>query len=432
MPLQWELSAAETTSLTSWWQRYNDSQLNVLIARTLEHNADLRLAAARVAESRALLGGKEAEQYPNLSANASAARLDLGDALAGGGTMESYSLSPVLSFEVDLWGKLANATEASRQLLLAEEANARAVHLAVITETTSHYFAALALNEQIAITQRTITTREKAAKLQSKLFKEGEIDELAVRQAESELQAVQAELPSLENQRQQRLNALSVLTGASPAAIFKSDQLATVKDRQLPNLPALPALAPEQVVAGRPDIARAEHELIASNAQIGVARAAYLPSLSLTGLLGFQSNNIGDLFSSSPISGVIGSVAGPLVDFGRARSQVEASEARQKQSYINYEKTVQIAFREIMDALTGYHKNDERLKAQEARVKTLQRSAQLARRRFDEGISSYLDVLDAERNLYQVETASVETRRAQLQSSVDLYKALGGGNEGQE
>ncbi len=129
------------------------------------------------------------------------------------------------------------------------------------------------------------------------------------------------------------------------------------------------------------------------------------------------------------MSGVIGSLAGPILDFGRARSQVEASEARQKQAYITYEQTVRVAFREVMDAITGYRKNGERLQAQEARVKTLQRSTQLARRRFDEGISSYLDVLDAERNLYQVETASVETRRAQLQSSVDLYKALGGGNE---
>ncbi len=429
LPTQWELSAAESSSLTEWWERYNDAQLNALIARTLKHNANLQLAAARVAESRALLGGKQAEQYPDISVNSSATRLDLGDALQQDGAQESYSISPVLSFEVDLWGRLANATEAARQQMLAEEANARTVRLAVIAETTSHYFAALALNEQITITRRTITTREKAVKLQTKLFNEGETDELTVRQAESELQAIQAELPNLENQRQQRLNALSVLTGASPADIVKPEQLAAVKAGQLPSLPALPALAPEHVVAGRPDIAQAEHGLIASNAQIGVARAAYLPRLSLTGLLGFQSDNVGDLFSGSPVSGVIGSLAGPILDFGRARSQVEASEARQKQAYITYEQTVRGAFREVMDAIMGYRKNGERLQAQEARVKTLQRSAQLARRRFDEGISSYLDVLDAERNLYQVETASVETRRAQLQSSVDLYKALGGGNE---
>lgn len=433
LPTQWALSESQTASLASWWQRYNDPQLNVLIARALEHNADIQQAAARVAEARASLGGTQAEQYPLVSGNVSAARLDMGDAtpLTGDKAVDSYSVAPVLSFEIDLWGRLANATEAARQQLLAEEANTRAVRLAVISETASDYFAALALNEQISITKHTIETREKATTLQRRLFKEGDVDELTVRQAESELQAVQAELPSLEEKRQKRMNALSVLTGATPAEIFNLDQLAEVKGSSLPQLPALPGLTPEQVVAGRPDVVRAEHRLVASNAEIGVARAAYLPRLSLTGLLGFQSNNIGDLFSGSPISYAAGTLAGPFLDFGRARSKVEASEARQKQAYIAYEQTVRVAFREIMDALTGYRKNSERLKAQEQRIRTLKRSAQLAHHRFDEGISSYLDVLDAERNLYQVETARVETHRAQLQSSVDLYKALGSGSNEQ-
>jgi multidrug efflux system outer membrane protein len=427
LPAKWELSAAESTSLTSWWQRYEDVQLNALIADALEHNADLLLAAERVSEARALLGGTKAEQYPLISGNASAARIDAGDSpLVDGKTVESYSVAPVLSFEVDLWGRLANATEAARQQLFAEEANAKAVRLAIIAETASNYFAVVALNEQIAITRRTIDTRKKAAALQEKLFKEGDTDELTVRQAESELQAVQAELPSLEENRQQRMNALSVLTGATPEEIFNPNHLAEVKDFSLPQLPALPALSPEQVVTGRPDIIRAEHRLVGANAQIGVARAAYLPRLSLTGLLGFQSDDIGDLFGGSAASFAAGSLAGPLLDFGRARAQVEASEAREKQAYIAYEQTVRDAFREIMDALTGYRKNGERLDVQEKRIHTLQRSAHLARRRFDEGISNYLDVLDAERNLYQVETASVETRRKRLQSSIDLYKALGG------
>lgn len=433
LPSGWALSGQEQTSLTEWWKRYNDPQLTALIDRTLEHNADLQLAAARVAESRALLGGAKAEQYPSVSGNVSAARVDLGDTpITGGKAVESYSVAPVLSFEVDLWGRLANATEAARQQLLAEEANARAVRLAVIAETSSNYFGALALNEQIAITQRTMKTRQQAFSLQQKLFKEGDTDELTVRQAESELQAVQEELPNLEQQRQQRLNALSVLTGATPAEIFNPAQLAEVKDNRLPALPALPTLEPEQVIAGRPDIIRAEHRLTASNAQIGVARAAYLPRLSLTGLLGFGSDNLGDLFSGSPASLAAGSLAGPILDFGRARSQVEASEARQKQAYLTYEQTVRTAFKEILDAITGYRKTGERLEVQEKRIVTLKRSSQLARRRFEEGIASYIEVLDAERNLYQAETAMVETQRARLQTSVDLYKSLGGGNEGQQ
>jgi multidrug efflux system outer membrane protein len=433
LPANWALSGAEETTLTRWWQRYNDATLNALIDRALEHNADLQMAAARVAESRALLSGAQAEQYPSLSGNASATRIDLGDSPLTGGqnakAMNSYSVAPILSFEVDLWGRLANATEASRQQLLAEEANARAVRLAVIAEVASHYFTASALNEQIAITARTIKTREQAFALQQKLFLEGDTDELTVRQAESELQAVQAELPALEEQRHQRLNALSVLSGASPQDLFAPAQLSEINDSTLPKVPALPTLAPEQVVAGRPDIVRAEHRLVASNAQIGVARAAYLPRLSLTGLLGFQSGNLDSLFSSSPASLITGSLAGPILDFGRARAQVEASEAREKQAYISYQQTVRIAFREILDALTGYRNTGERLAVQEKRVTTLKRSAHLAQRRFDEGISNYIDVLDAQRNLYQAETATVETRRARLQTSVDLYKALGGGSE---
>ncbi|PZP83413.1 MAG: RND transporter [Azospirillum brasilense] len=433
LPANWTLSGAEVTALTRWWQRYNDPALNGLIERALEHNADLQLAAAHVAESRALLGGTQAEQYPSLSGNASATRLDLGDSPLTGGqntkAMNSYSVAPVLSFEVDLWGRLANATEASRQQLLAEEANARAVRLAVIAEVASHYFTASALNEQIAITERTIKTRERAFTLQQKLFKEGDTDELTVRQAESELQAVQAELPALEQQRQQRLNALSVLSGASPQEIFNPTKLSEIKESSLPDVPTLPTLAPEQVVAGRPDIVRAEHQLVASNAQIGVARAAYLPKLSLTGLLGFQSGNLDTLFSGSPASALAGSLAGPILDFGRARAVVDASKAREKQAYISYEQTVRVAFREIMDALTGYRKTGERLAVQEKRVATLKRSTHLAQRRFDEGIAAYIDVLDAQRNLYQAETAMVETRRARLQTSVDLYKALGGGSE---
>lgn len=429
LPASWALSGEETVSLTQWWTRYDDPTLDALIGRTLERNADMQLAAARVAESRALLGGVQAQRYPSISGGAAAVRVDAGDnQLTGGGPLEMYSVAPILSFEVDLWGRLANATEAARRQLLAEEANARAVRLAVIAETASHYFAALALNEQVTITSRTIRTRERAVALQRTLFEEGDTDELTLRQAESELQAVQAELPHLEEKRQQRLNALSVLSGATPQEIFNPAQLSEVRDSRLPTLPALPSLEPEQVVAGRPDIVRAEHRLAASNAQIGVARAAYLPRLSLTGLLGFQSASLDEVFSGSPTSVIAGTLSGPLLDFGRARAQVEASEARQQQAYIAYEQTVRTAFREIMDALTGYQKTGERLDVQERRIATLERSAQLARRRFDEGISSYLEVLDAERNLYQAETASVETRRARLQTSVDIYKALGGGS----
>lgn len=430
LPEHWALETGERASLTHWWKQYHDATLDTLIDRTLAHNDDLQLAAARVAESRAALGAREAERYPTLDMQGMASRIEPGDSsLPLQGAQNSYAVAPVLSFEVDLWGRLANATEAARRQLLAQEANMRAVRLAVIADTASHYFTVGALNEQLALARRTVDTRQTSLKLQQRLFHEGEADEVTLRQAESELQAAQMELPKLEQQRELRMNALSVLTGVSPTELFNRAKSLPLQGTRLPTVPPLPNLGPEQVVAGRPDIVQAEQQIRASNAQIGVARAAYLPKLSLTALLGFQGDSLDGIFSGSPATLMSGSLAGPLFDFGRVQAQVEASEAQQKQAYITYAKTVRTAFGEIRDALTGYEKTKEQLTLQEQQVKTLTRTSYLAQRQFDTGVANYLTVLDTKRNLYKAETAVIETRRARLQASVDLYKALGGGNE---
>lgn len=429
LPEHWTLARGERDSLTRWWTHYNDATLDRLIERTLAHNADLQLAAARVAESRALLGASKADQYPQLDAQGITSRLDPGDSsLPLQGTQTNYAVAPVLSFEVDLWGRLANATEAARRQMLADEANMRAVRLAVIAETASHYFAATALHEQTTLTKKTIDTRTKALKLQQQLFHEGEGDELSMRQAEAELQSAQAELPALEQQRQLRLNALSVLVGATPAELFDDTQHTLLQGARLPDVPALPDLGPEQVIGGRPDIVQAEQQIRMRNAQIGVARAAYLPKLSLTALLGFQGDSLDNVFNGFPATVASGALAGPLFDFGRVQTQVEASEARQKQAYITYGQTVRTAFGEIRNALTGYEKTKARLTVQEQQVNTLTRTSYLAQRQFDTGVVDYLTVLDAKRNLYKAESAAIDTRRARLQTSVDIYKALGGGN----
>ncbi|MGN6671534.1 MAG: efflux transporter outer membrane subunit [Candidatus Nucleicultricaceae bacterium] len=429
LPKSWALTNETKVSLVSWWKHYNAPKLNELIERVLQHNADLDLAVARVAEARALLGGTDAEQYPSLNGNVIAAKANkLSLPMVGNNALTHYIVAPTLSYEIDLWGRLAKATEAAREQLFVEKANVRAVRLAIIAEAARHYFSIAALNAQIAWTKHIILNRERAFALYENLFSKGTIDELTLRQSRSSLEAAMLELPTLEEKKQLYLNALFVLRGATPADIFNTSSQ-TYNESTFPPMLPLPNLSPEQVVCGRPDIVRAEHQLAQSHAQISVARAAYLPRLSLSGLLSFHSDSGGKVFDSAPATMIAGSLTGPIFDFGRVRSKVEASEAQQKQAYIAYEQAVRVAFREIMDAITGYKKNKERFSVQEKQIATLKRMLDLANQRFKAGFSTYLDVLDAERSLYQALLNKIEIEKAQVISSVDLYKALGGGSE---
>ncbi len=433
LPESWALSNAhETAGLTKWWMNYGDTYLPTLVDQALSYNADLQLAYARVAQARAQLGGTIAQQYPSLNVEAGAMKGGIDSASTQGDsrgktTYDAYYAAPVLSYEVDLWGRLANTAKAAREQLLAEEANARTVRLAIIAETVSDYFAISALNEQIATLQRLIKTRQDSFNLQQSRLKAGDIDELALRQAESELISVQSKLPNLEEMWQKRVNALAILCGSSPRDLADPSHFSALKNTALPMMPGLPKLTPAQAMANRPDIMRADHLLVASNANIGVAHAAYLPRLSLSALFGYQSLNLDDIMHiASPGWNAVGSLAGPLLDFGRARAQVEASEAQQKQAYITYEQTVRVAFREMMDALIGQQKTAEHLVAQNKQVKNLQRSVLLAKKRYAAGYSNYLDVLDAERTIDQAQIDRIEAARAHVQTSVDLYKSLGG------
>ena len=433
LPESWALSNAhETSALTKWWVNYGDPYLPPLVEQALSYNADLQLAYARVAQARAQLGSTIAQQYPSLNVEAGAMKGGIdstsiqGNSL-GKTTYDAYYASPVLSYEVDLWGRLANTTKAAQEQMLAEEANVRTVRLAIIAETVSDYFAISALNEQIATLQRLITTRKDSFNLQQSRFKAGDIDELALRQAESELISMQSKLPNLEEVRQKRINAITILCGASPHDLADPSHFAALKDTALPMMPGLPKLTPAQAMANRPDIIHADHLLVASNANIGVARTAYLPRLSLSALFGYQSLNLDDMMHiTSPDWNAAGTLAGPLLDFGRARAQVEVAQAQQKQAYISYEQTARVAFREMMDALIGQQKTSEHLVAQNKQVKNLQRSVLLAKKRYAAGYSNYLEVLDAERTLDQAQIDRIEAARAHLQTSVDLYKSLGG------
>lgn len=438
VPQNWSSSAlAQGEEIpTDWWHRFDDPALVGLVEEALRANTDLQQAAARVAEARALLTGRQAERYPLLEIEGNAARQSPSEeavtsAASGAETFNDLQVSGVLSYELDLWGRLANASKAARARLLGSAANRETVRLAVIGEVANGYFNLRALDRQIGITEHTIASRRETVALQRAQFQAGAIDELTLRQAESELAAAEAELPALRRQRSLQRNALAVLLGRSPQEI--AERPITVADPidAIAAPTGVPAGRPADLIVRRPDIAAAEQELAATNAEIGVARAAFLPTISFAGLLGLQSESGGDLFQGSASTWQLGgSLLGPLIDFGRTESLVAQAEARRRQALITYRATVQTAFREVLDALAGLHRSEQRLEAQARQVAALRRTADLARQRYEGGVSGYLEVLDAERSLFATELALVETRRDRLQSAVNLYRALGGGWDG--
>lgn len=425
LPQDWAVAGGTAIPFNpaSWWEQFNQPQLGVLIAEAFEYNSDLQLAAARVAEARASVTSTTAERFPLLEASAGAER---GNNNVLGQTANIFNLGGLLSYEVDLWGRLANANRAARARLLASEANAEVVRQALAAEVARLYFTYLALDWQVDIARRTIQSRQDTVDLQRKRFDGGDIDALSFRQAEAQLAAAQALMPTLAAQREQVSYAMTVLLGRSPNSIIAATLPSELEGTQLPSVPPLPQIALADHLVNRPDLRAAEYILDAANADIGVARTAYLPRLSLSALAGLASADIDSLFDDGSDLWSVGASAGaPVLDFGRARAQVAAAEARQKQAYINYEQTARIAVREVMDNLSNYKRSGERLIAQNEQIIALREAVDVARKRYDAGYSDYLEVLDAERNLLQVEIDSVTTQNDRLIAMTNLYRALG-------
>ena len=434
-PDAWPTPTTAGSVPAEWWRGYHDPTLEAMIDEALVHNADLRLAIARVDEARASLGVARADQWPGVSANGSASRNRASEdsALALPGTDPIYNnvrATLDASYEIDFWGKYRRATEAARAELLATQFNRDAVRLALIAEVSRGYFNLRSLDAQVAITRRTVSTRQASLALQRQRFESGVASELELRQVEAETAAAQALLPALENQLARQETALSVLLGRSPRAIVGSapERGAAIEALTVP--PAVPAGLPSDLLEHRPDLRQAEQQLIAANARIGQAKAAYFPSITLTGLLGGESTKLVDLFSApARIWQVSGSAAQTVFDAGRTGSRVKAAKAREQQALAQYQSAIQNAFRDTLDALVAQRKARETLDAEQSRVTALQSALDLARLRYENGVSSQLDVLDAERGLLAAELNRVEAQRAQLAATADLFKALGGGWE---
>jgi multidrug efflux system outer membrane protein len=440
LPAGWAAPEGQSAASVGaqWWKLYGDERLDKLVEEALANNANLALAVARVDEARALLGESRAGQFPTVDAGVEASRtkssLTTAVALPPGTdrTTDNYRATLSAAYEVDLWGRLRDTTAAARAELLASEAARETVRITLAADVVQGYYTRRSLDEQLAATRRSLATRSESLALQKLRYETGVISEFEYRQLEAEVQAARAQLPSLERGRARQENALAVLLGRSPKDIYEG---ATVEQEPpdaegvgKPPVLVVPDGLPSQLLLRRPDLVESEHRLIAANARIGVARAAYFPSITLTGLLGSESAQLGDLFiGASEISQAAGAVALPILNFGRTSSQVDAASARERQALAQYRQAVQNAFRDVRDAIVAQSKTREQFDAENLRVAALRETLRLARLRYQNGIASQLDVLDAERNLLAAELNRSDALRAQRAAVADLFKALGGG-----
>lgn len=437
IPEQWPGVTASEPVSPLWWKLYGDPVLEQMIDEALVHNLDLRHAVARVDEARAALGISRADQYPGVSANASASRnrASTESILAvPPGTDPKYSdyrATLNASYEIDFWGKYRRATEAARAELLGSQFNREAVRLGLITDVARGYFNLRALDAQVAITRRTLSTRQASTALQRMRFEAGVASEFDLRQVEAESAQAQALLPTIEGQLARQETALAVLLGRNPRAIVMQPvERGTAMDA-LTVPPSVPSGLPSEILERRPDLRQAEQSLIAANARIGQAKAAYYPSISLTGFFGGESTSLSSLFNApARVWQFAGSAAQTVFDAGRTQSRVGVVEARQQQALAQYQSAIQNAFKDALDALVIQRKARESMEAEQLRIDALQSSMKLAQLRYDNGISSLLDVLIAERALLDAQLNRVEAQRAQLAATADLFKALGGGWDG--
>ncbi|KPC49569.1 efflux transporter outer membrane subunit [Amantichitinum ursilacus] len=412
-----------------WWAQFGDEQLNQLIAQARASNQNLAQAVARVAQARAALNINQSAQWPQLGVGADAGRQRVPPtASTTPGVYDSYQLAAQASWEIDVWGRLANLTEAARRDWLAAQYNQEAVRLSLDAEVAQTWFNLLSLDAQLSIASDTVQSRQQSLALQQKRFTGGLISELDVRQAEAELNTAQSTLPDIFTQRAATETALAILLGQTPAQISTIDSsrpttLANIK----PPLP-IPAGLPADLLERRPDIQQAEAQLIAARARIEAARAAYFPQISLTGLFGLQSAAFGDLFTGAARTwSYAGNLTLPLFNGGLTAAQVNQARAVEQEALAAYRGSVQQAFGDVRNALVADQQGTLKTTAQAEKVKALTRQLHLANLRYDNGYSDYLDVLDTERSLFDARLSLVQARVAELNNRVALYKAVGGG-----
>ncbi len=435
LPAGWRDAPADGVQARDarWWKVYGDPVLDRLVDEALAHNANVMLAIARVDEARAALSATSADQRPQVNAGANRSRTRVSQRgptpLAPGFNPESNDtrVAVGVSYEIDLWGRLRNATQAARADLLATEAARETVLITLTSDVAQAYFALRAFDGQLDATRRSLAARSEALGMQKRRFDVGDISEFDYRQLQADVAAERALLPVLELQRAQQENALAVLLGNSPRAIYEGALEAGSDPEDRTVAIVVPAGLPSDLLLRRPDLVQAEQTLIAANARVAVARAAYFPTLSLTGYLGSESVALSDLFTGPAGIWQAALAAGqPIYAGGRIDAQVQAAGARERQALAQYQLAIQNAFRDVRDALVAQAKARERLEAESERVTALRTTLRFARLRYQNGMTGQLEVLDAERNLLAAEQNRIDALRSQRAAIADLFKALGG------
>jgi multidrug efflux system outer membrane protein len=416
--------SAASLADAKWWEVFPDEQLQALVRTALTQNYDVRVAAARVMQAQAQLGLARSDEYPTAGVDVQAGA----QRTPAAGATESRTAAAVLvrgraAWELDFWGRFRRETEASRARLLSTEWGQRAVLTSLVSRIANAYFRLRALDLERDIARRTLSSGHESLDLTQIRERGGATSLLDVRQAEQLVYAAAATITDLDRRITQQENFISILVGSFPASIVRGRELTAQ-----PHAPEIPAGLPSSLIERRPDIQAAEQDIVAANAEIGVARAAYFPAITLTGTGGLQSTALGALFSGGAgLWSVVAGAAQPVFTAGRTRSQVALAEARRQEATLNYEATVKEAFREVSNALVGYSKAREFREQQELLFTASQDARRLADIRYRGGATSYLEVLDADTRLFNAEIGQADARLSELTGFVELYRALGGG-----
>lgn len=419
-----QIDQGATFANASWWNVFQDAELNRLITIALDESKDLAIAAARVEEARARAGFVRGDFYPQIGVNASGQRGNSAEIfIPDSGIQNNYALTADLAWEIDLFGRIRRSSEAARADLLASEYVRRTVYVALIADVANTYFLVRDLDARLQIATRTLATRRDSTNLIRARFEKGVTPMLDVNQAEIQEAEAAADLAAFERALIQAENLLSILLGRNPGNITRGDELT---DQIFP--PAVPAGLPSELLQRRPDVLAAEQQLAAQVARIGVAQALRFPQLSLTGTAGLASNDLSELIDSDASIWNLGAnLLQPLFTGGKNKQRVEIEKARAEQLLRQYELTVLQSFREVEDALVAIRTYRDEGMAREMQTRAATNAAMLSRARYNGGVTSFLEVLDTERSLFQAELATSEVRRSRLEAVVSLYKALGGG-----
>ena len=429
LPEGWRVDYEESAELINlpWWHRFEDPVLNELVVTALQENQDVRIAAARVEQFLGALNTTRSQFFPQVDYGGSVNRNRVSEEAFGTGPgsdpyFTQYQAAGGVAWQIDLFGRIRRQTEAARARVYATEQARRGIILSVVTGVAASYVTLLGLDQQLAISQETLATYAGTLRIFELRHAGGVVSMVELSQVRSEYQRALAQIPTLEAQVAAQENLLSILLGRDPSPILrgkKIDELAR---------PGVPSSLPSSLLDRRPDVVQAEQNLIAANAEVGVAQSLYYPDISITGDYGAASSDLDDFLDSSARQwGIAGNIVGPIFTAGGIAGQVRSVEAAREIALQAYRQTIINALREVNNALINTKKSTETFEALAGRVDALREYSRLSTLRFENGAASYLEVLYANEQLFDAELIAVQAQTATFNSLIDVYKSMGGG-----